>query len=85
MNSFTGILDTISSTMRGSTRTGLDVLKSTPMEATVTMNLYKTDRVPAKPSDIVDAYLEVFGTAPDMEQIIDIEEFLLDFEWLDLS
>lgn len=83
MNSFAGIFDTIS--FRGSTRTGLDVLKSTPMAATVTINLYETDRIPATSAEIVDSFAEIYGHTPDMEQLIDIEEFLLEFEWLDLA
>lgn len=82
MNAINGILDSISATFKGSTCTGLDLLEKTPVAPDVAESLFYNDHVPATADEIIAAYTAVHGSAPAAGDVIEVEQFLSEFGWL---
>lgn len=82
MTTFNDFLGKVSATFTGSTTTGLDVLETTSVPARVAEELLAWDFVPATPSEVTEAFVHVTGCAPREEDMFEVEQFLLSFDWL---
>lgn len=82
MNTINGLLDSISSVLKSSTGTGLDVLEHSPTPAAIALELFEQDTIPATASDITAAYRRITGQAADEVDLLGIEQFLLSLGFL---
>lgn len=82
MNTINGLLDSISSVLKSSTSTGLDVLQHSPTPAAIALELFEQDTIPATTSDITAAYRRITGQAADEADLLGIEQFLLSLGFL---
>lgn len=82
MMTFNEILSKVSTVFTSSTGTGLEVLDSTPAVERVAMELFAQDLIPATTSDVADAYRTVLGSDATVEDVLDVENYLLGFGWL---
>lgn len=73
----------VSATFAGSTTmTGLDVLECASQPARVAEQLLACDLVPATPAEITATYCDLYGAEPSQEQYLELEQFLITFDWL---
>lgn len=82
MNMLNGLLDSISASFKGGTKTGLDLLDASPTAALVVKELVNSDQIPATRREVISAFTRVLGRSPREEELIDIEGLLLSFGWL---
>lgn len=82
MNAINGFLDSVSSVLKGSTGTGLDVLETSSMPSRVATTLFHADRIPAVSADVANAISEVTGRAASEGEMLDAEQFLLSLGFL---
>ena len=82
MMTFSEILSKVSTVFSSSTATGLEVLDSTPAVERVVMELFDQDLIPAATSDVADAHRTVLGSDATVEDVLDVENYLLGFGWL---
>lgn len=82
MMAFSEILDKVSAVFTSSTGTGLEVLDSTPAVERVAMELFTQNLIPATTSDIAAAHRTVLGSDATVEDVLDVENYLLGFGWL---
>lgn len=77
------ILDGIADTFKDSlTGTGVDTISATPVDAAVAEYLVEADSTPANTKEAATAFEAITGHAPDTDEMIQLEAFLLSFGWL---
>lgn len=77
------ILDGIADTFKDSlTGTGVDTISATPVDAAVAEYLVESDSTPASTKEAATAFEAIAGHAPDTDEMIQLEAFLLSFGWL---
>lgn len=77
------ILDGIADTFKDSlTGTGVDTISATPVDAAVAEYLVEADSTPASTKEAATAFEVIAGHAPDTDEMIQLEAFLLSFGWL---
>ncbi|MBC2681832.1 hypothetical protein [Corynebacterium anserum] len=82
MNTINGFLDSVSSVLKSSTGTGLDVLETNSVPSRVATKLFHADRVPARSADVARAISEVTGRAASESDMLTAEHFLLSLGFL---
>ena len=83
MTTMRTILDGIADTFKDSlTGTGVDTLSATPVDAAVAEYLVAADSTPASTKEAAAAFEAIAGHAPDTDEMMQLEAFLLSVGWL---
>lgn len=60
----------------------MDTISATPVDAAVADYLVEADSTPASTKEAAAAFEATAGHAPDTDEMIQLEAFLLSFGWL---